>query len=138
MSLQQHRSFFIIVLCFIITICFTHFSTALVVTRFNATAPIPHNDNRTLVVSHTVARYGPSIYNITAQPLIAPGDDVELCDENKIYNFTNHIVLALRGNCSFLTKTIIAQKNNASGLVLGNVDDDLIIPSYDPRKKPEY
>lgn len=51
------------------------------------------------------------------------------CEVAPGVDYGGHFVLAQRGNCTFLTKALVAKEHNAGGLILVNTEDRLDSPS---------
>jgi hypothetical protein len=103
---------------------------ALVTTMINATTT---EIQEQWLIYHMLSAYGPQEdFNLTHVPIIPT--QPTLCQDDERYDFNNKIVLVQRGDCPFFQKTFLAQKYNASGVIVGNVDDGpLIMMSYDQK-----
>lgn len=47
------------------------------------------------------------------------------CDEDLQVDYNRSMVIAVRGNCTFLQKALLAKRNNAAGLLVINTEDKL-------------
>lgn len=114
------------------------FLTFLLVTYVSSLVVHNTRTNETTVYRHAHANFGPpsNSYEVTS-PLYFPKEstfcDDGLDDPSEIEGKT---VIVQRGDCTFIEKVLRASKYNATGVVVGNRNDDLIIMAGDSRNPP--
>jgi len=90
-----------------------------------ARALLVGRDNEWTLYLHQTANFGPTIYEVEADLVLA--NPVNLCYSSSTSDLNGKIVLALRGNCTFLEKALNAQSGGAQGLIVGDVAEEGLI-----------
>jgi len=82
----------------------------------------PADPTKDLLIEHRVALFGPQWgFNVEAPLVVA--SPLTLCERGSGYIASGSIVVAMRGNCTFYLKALLAQQAGAVGLVVSQTPD---------------